>query len=161
MDVLTAHTPHGSLHAVTCDWPEGLNHGERFRQTQERQGCTVRRVPLAQYLAAQAGRRGGPPRVDVPDPAPPPAPGPTSLPPVGQEITLPGWGRCSVIRHLHFPSGEAVAVAAGKGVETLVRDWAPVVEPVAGEAPTGPQEPPPSRPKGHAMASLFDPASWT
>lgn len=145
MDVLTAHTREGFLHAVTCDWLPG--HGERFRRTQETQGCTVRRHSMDNYLAEQAARQASAKADPVPSP----------LPAIGQEIELPGWGQCRVLHVLTFDGGEQVAVAAGKGVQTLVREWRPIRQSPADPAALPPPAAPLPRPG--RMVSLFGEAA--
>lgn len=141
MDVLTAHTPRGFLHAVTCDWPEGMNHGEAFRRIQERQGCTVRRYAMDEYLALRATAHVTPtvsPRTEaVPALAPEPAgrdpdPLPETRPPweaepellaIGAAIVHPVIGYATVTHH-QGEAGRQVAVARGPRGEALVNaDW--------------------------------------
>ncbi|MBZ9713783.1 hypothetical protein [Deinococcus multiflagellatus] len=127
MDVLTAHNPRGFLHAVTLDWQAGF--GASFEQTMQRQGCTVRRYPLADYLAQQqAGRQNKPTPAPASSTSETPASG--TVPDVGAELVHPLLGRATVTHHVTL-DGRPVAVAASPRGAGLVREWQPVPAEVA------------------------------
>ena len=117
MDVLTAHTPSGFLHAVTCDRPKGFGLG--FERTMQAQGCRVTRYSMADYLAQQKARSQ-------------PAQNPASTqairtlepegawPELGQNIVHHVIGY-STVTHTVTLEGESVPVATGPKGQGLVR----------------------------------------
>ena len=118
MDVLTAHTPDGFLHAVTCDIPKGFGLG--FERTMVAQGLTVTRYSQEDYAAR---RKEGSQT----------APKPTSTsairipksecawPEIGQTIVHKVIGYATVTRFVTL-EGQPVALATGTKGQGLVRE---------------------------------------
>lgn len=149
MDVLTARTPSGHLHAVTCDHPAGFGLG--FERTMTRMGLTVQRRPLAEHLELANARRTeiSPPENAVPEavrqieqssldknpgnaatadcvPAQESGEGGLVLPNLDEQVRHPVIGYAT-ITHFVTLEGQPVPVATGPRGQGLVKpgQWRP------------------------------------
>ncbi len=129
MNVLTAHTPNGYLHAVTLDSPAGFGLG--FERTMTRMGLTVQRRPLAEHLEQQRQMVTAPkPSQNAQNPAPTQAmrslEHENALPELGQRIVQNIVGYATVT-HFVTTNGQRVPVATGPRGSGLVKpgQWRP------------------------------------